>query len=155
MFQNILFPTDGSNASMQAAEAVFRLATSQGELHVTVAVVISPLAPDQSDYKTEYLDKHNAWLRKEAQLVADRVAQQLRVPGVSCTTKILEGRPVSAVLAKEVANGKYQLLVMSSRGLGYEQDTLHYLGNVTEHLIRRISIPILVVPVQNEDEEED
>ena len=153
MFQRILFPTDGSTASLQAIEAVIGLASPQRELSVTVAVVISPLAPDQSDYKREYVDKHNVWLRKEAQLAADRAVEKLRAPGVTCTTKILEGRPVSAVLAKEVAGGNYELLVMSSRGLGYEQDTLHYLGNVTEHLIRRISIPVLVVPVQEEEDD--
>lgn len=153
MFQRILFPTDGSAASLQAADAVARFASPQGRLDVTIVVVISPLTAAQSDCRAEYLEQHDAWLRREAQLMADRAVARLRASGAICTTKILEGSPVSAVLAKEAASGKYELVVMSSRGLGHQQDSLRYVGRVTEHVIRRVSIPVLVVPV--EDEEDD
>jgi len=43
--------------------------------------------------------------------------------------------------------------VMSSRGMGHQEDTLRYLGRVTEHMIRRVSIPVLVVPVADEEDD--
>ena len=155
MFQHIMFPTDGSAASLQAAIAVTRLASPlagpQARLNVTIVVVISPLTAEQTDCQADFLVKHNAWLRREAQLIADRAVEQFRATGVVCTTKILEGRPVSALLAKEAASGTYDLVVMSSRGMGHAEDSLHYVGRVTEHLIRRLSIPVLVVPVEEEE----
>lgn len=154
MYQRILFPTDGSPASLQAADAVARFAGPAGKLEVTIAVVISPLSAAQSDYRTEYLEPHNAWLRKEAQRSADRALEQLRARGLVCTTKVLEGSPVSAILAHEVAEGGYDVVVMSSRGLGQQHDRLRYLGSVTEHLIRRAAVPVLVVPVREEDDDD-
>src|SRR5579864_5221489 len=151
MFQHIMFPTDGSAASLQAATAVTRLVSPQSRLNVTIVVVISPLTAEQTDCQADFLEKHNAWLRREAQLIADRAVEQFRATGVVCTTKILEGRPVSALLAKEASSGKYELVVMSSRGMGHQEDSLHYVGRVTEHLIRRLSIPVLVVPVEDEE----
>lgn len=154
MFQRILFPTDGSPASLQALEAVTRLTGPDGNLQVTIAVVISPISAELNDYRSDSIEPHNAWLRSEAQRVANGVLEELRSPGLTCTTKILEGKPVSAVLAKEAAGGNYDLIVMSSRGLGQQQDKLRYLGSVTEHVIRRVATPVLVVPVKYEQEED-
>jgi nucleotide-binding universal stress UspA family protein len=36
--------------------------------------------------------------------------------------------------------------------MGHKEDTLRYVGRVTEHMIRRVSIPVLVVPVEDEDD---
>lgn len=155
MFQNILFPTDGSVASLRAADVLARVAGEDRDTHVTVAVVVEPLTADKSDYRPEFLQQHNAWLRLDAQRAADRATEQVRLPGLSCKTKILEGSPVSAALAKEAASGKYDLIVMSSRGLGQQRDSLRYLGSVTEHLLRRVSIPVLVIPLSDADEDDD
>jgi nucleotide-binding universal stress UspA family protein len=154
MFQRILIPVDGSAASLQAVDMAARLASPQGPLHVTVAVAISPLSAAESDYRTEYLEPHNAWLRTEAQRIADRAIEPFRAKGATCATKVLEGKPVSAVLAKEASTGQYDLVVMSSRGMGQQHDRLRYLGSVTEHVIRRVSIPVLVVPIEEVDEDD-
>jgi len=154
MFQRLLISVDGSAASLQAIDTAVRLAAPQGPLHVTVAVVISPLSAEESDCSTEYLEPHNAWLRTEAQRIADRATEPLRSKGAKCATKVLEGKPVSVVLAKEAASGQYDLMVMSSRGMGQQHDRLRYLGSVTEHVIRRVSIPVLVVPVEEAGEDD-
>ena len=49
VFQRIIFPTDGSAASLQGALAVTRLASDQSRFSVAIAVVVSPLAAEQSD----------------------------------------------------------------------------------------------------------
>jgi nucleotide-binding universal stress UspA family protein len=154
MFKCILFPTDGSTASLQAADALERLADPEGCLDVTIVTVISPVSSEESDFRTEAVEPHNAWLRSEAERIAKSVVEFLRSPSIRSTTKVLQGKPVSAVLAKEAATGRYDLIIMSSRGLGQQHDKLRYLGSVTEHVIRRVSIPVLVVPVKYEDEED-
>src|SRR5579872_3417853 len=111
MFHHVLFPTDGSAASLQAVPAVTRLVNPQSRLDVTIAVVVSPITAEQSDCQANLLEQHNSWLRREAQRIADRAVEQFRASGVVCTTKVLEGRPVSAVLAKEAASDKYDLVV--------------------------------------------
>lgn len=152
MFRHILLSTDGSKSSLDAAAAVSRLANPQDEIQVTVAIVISTLSSEKSDYRSDYLEQHNSWLRTEAQRALDQAVVQLQRPGLVCTTKILEGSPVSAVLAKEAADGQYDLVVMSSRGLGQQHDRLRYLGSVTEHVLRRVSVPVLVVPVEGDED---
>ncbi|MBI3864236.1 MAG: universal stress protein [Planctomycetia bacterium] len=153
MFQRILFPTDGSAASLQAIDAVARLSRPEGHLQVTVAIVFSPVSAESSDYRSDSIEPHNAWLRSESQRIAKRVEDEFRSRNLTTVTKILEGRPVSAALAQEAAAGHHDLVVMSSRGLGQQHDKLRYLGSVTEHVIRRVSIPVLVVPVTEEDED--
>jgi hypothetical protein len=69
MFKHILFPTDGSAAALQAVPAVIALAGLSQQVSATIAVVVSPLTPEQSDCQSDYLERHNAWLRKEAQRV--------------------------------------------------------------------------------------
>jgi nucleotide-binding universal stress UspA family protein len=152
MFKHILFPTDGSKASLEAADVLARLVSEQGRVNVTIGVVVTPLA-GESDYRDEWLEKHKVWLRREAQRAADNAVAVLRGTGANCITRILEGKPVSAVLASELGAGDYDLVVMSSRGLGQEHDRLRYLGSVTEHLIRRAAVPVLVVPVKDEEED--
>jgi len=152
VFQHVLLPTDGSTASLQATDVLARLAAPDRPLQVTIAVVVVPLSPTDSDFRTEFLAEHNAGLRRHGQLAADRAVEHLRASGAVCTTKVLEGKPVSAVLAREAETGGYDLIVMSSRGLGQQQDRLRYLGSVTEHVIRRASVPVLVVPVKDDEE---
>ena len=88
MYRRILFPTDGSTASLQAADALERLADPEGRLDVTIVTVISPVSSDQSDYRTEAIDPHNAWLRSEADRIAKSVVEVLRSPSIRCTTKV-------------------------------------------------------------------
>jgi len=154
MFQRVLIPIDGSAASLQAVDIVKHFNSPQGRVNVTVAVVISPLSAEQGDFRTDFIEQHNAWLRIEAQQVADRAIESLRAQGMNCAAKVLKGKPVSAILAREAVDGHYDLIVMGSRGLGRQEDRLNYLGNVTEHVIRRVAIPVLVVPVEEADNDD-
>jgi nucleotide-binding universal stress UspA family protein len=99
------------------------------------------------------VEQRNAMMRRNAEASLKRTSEALSARGVVCSVKILEGDPVSAVLAREARKGGYDLIAMSSRGLGKQKDTLHYLGSVTEHLIRRSQIPVLVIPVSEEEKD--
>jgi nucleotide-binding universal stress UspA family protein len=155
MFKKILFPTDGSEASLRAAEIVATRAASQGSAQVTVAIVIHPVEPEDSDFDVEFVKASNAQMHRNAECALQKVSDVFSRYKVACTAKTLLGDPVSAVVAKEALDGDYDLIAMSSRGQGLQQDRLGYMGKVIEHVVRRVSIPVLVLPVQEENRVDD
>lgn len=152
MLRKILVPTDGSHAALEAARVVGNLAEGAGNLHATVVVVIAPYTQTDTDFDPAYVEQRNRLMRQNAQEALKKTADLLTCKGLICMTKIIEGDPVSAALAHEARAGGYDLIAMSSRGMGKQKDSLHYLGSVTEHLIRRCDLPVLVVPVPEEDD---
>jgi len=147
MIRNILLPTDGSASALIAAETLADLAAIQPESRVTAVIAIAPLDAATTDFDEELVVRHNRKMREHAQAALDATCKILSQAGVTHTSKIVEGDPVSAALTIEVENGNYDAIVMGSRGLGMDRNDLHYLGSVTEHVIRRVNIPVLVIPI--------
>jgi nucleotide-binding universal stress UspA family protein len=150
MLRNVLLPTDGSTAALIAAETLADMIGTPSDAHVTVAIVIEPLSADTTDYDDEIVDRHNQKMRERAQVTVDATCRIFGRKNIAFTSKIVEGDPVSVALAHEVENGQYDAVVMGSRGLGMKKNNLHYLGSVTEHVIRRVGIPVLVIPVHKD-----
>ena len=148
MFGHILFPTDGSPASLEAARILANLLASASGVKVTLAVAFTPVDPSTTDYEPEFAAKHNTYLRKQAGnylSIASAIFDERRIP---VAFRVLEGMPISAVLAEEAQKGPYDAVVMGSRGMGMEESADNYLGSVTEHLIRRVSKPVIVIPLR-------
>jgi nucleotide-binding universal stress UspA family protein len=150
MLRNILLPTDGSTAALLAAETLADLVAAPSETTVTVAIVIEQLSVDSTDYDDEVVGRHNEKMRERAQSALDATCRVLGRKGISHAQKIVEGDPVSVALAHEIENGQYDAIAMGSRGLGMQKNNLHYLGSVTEHVIRRVDIPVIVIPVHKD-----
>ena len=146
MFKTILFPTDGSPAALDAARVVADLAARQKDLHVTIVSSIAPYDPSETDFGAEMVEMQNTRMRQAAGRALEATSKVFNGLHVANTTKIVCGDPVSASLAKEVNQGKYDLVAMASRGMAMQKDDLQYVGSVTEHLIRRVSVPVLVIP---------
>lgn len=154
MFKKILLPSDGSEAALKATRTVAELLVSTRNAQVTVVVVTLPPDTESTDFDLEFVEAHNTQIRRQAELALEKTSRILVERDIAHTSKILTGNPVSAVIAQEAKNGNYDLIAMSSRGLGQQKDKLRYMGSVTEHVIRRVSIPVLVLPV-GETLEED
>jgi nucleotide-binding universal stress UspA family protein len=150
MFKEILLPTDGSAAALHAAENIAGLTGSTRDTRVTVVVVTLPLDTRETDLDIEFIEAHNARMCHQAECALKATSDILEEQGIAHTAKVLQGNPVSAVIAKEALAGGYDLIAMSSRGMGMQHDNLHYMGSVTEHVIRRVSIPVLVFPAQDD-----
>jgi nucleotide-binding universal stress UspA family protein len=116
---------------------------------VTLVLAIAPLHVGETDYDDEIVERHNASMRERAKTALQATARVFERYNIACTTKVIEGDPVSLVLAREAENG-YDLIAMGSRGLGMQKSDLHYLGSVTDHVIRRSSVPVLVVPTHKD-----
>lgn len=153
MFKKILVPTDGSKAAYEAANVVGRLGAGTADLQASAVVVIAPYDTENTDFDPLVVEQRNTAMRRHAEEALKMTTDALSENGITCTAKVLEGGPVSAILAREARSGGYDLIAMSSRGMGRQRDSLHYLGSVTEHLIRRSQIPVLVIPVPEEEKD--
>ncbi|MFM7320271.1 MAG: universal stress protein [Armatimonadota bacterium] len=145
MFERILFPTDGSEAALDAADLLARSLKSSPATRVTVLVVTAPTDPESSDLSPDLVEHRNASLRRTAQRALDATAARLARGGIAYATRILEGDPVSKVIADESRHG-YDLIAIGSRGMGMSEEDHHYLGSVAERVIRRAGLPVLVFP---------
>jgi nucleotide-binding universal stress UspA family protein len=150
MFKKILVPTDGSPAALHAAETIAARLKPGSNLQVTIIVAIAPMDWNLTDFDTEFVVEQNRQMHTNAERVLAKTRDIFARHGIAYTAKILEGNPVSAAIACEADTGGYDLIVMSSRGMGRQADSLHYMGSVTEHVIRRVSTPVLVIPPPEE-----
>jgi|GEM_PF-1007238 nucleotide-binding universal stress UspA family protein len=141
MFRNILVSVDGSTSSERAlAEAIDIANSSRARLTILTAVSTPPawayapssvaaiqaLAPDLE--------------RESKEILAAAVAT---VPDSVPVTSILSTRPVRKALARELTGGRYDLLVMGSRGRGAFAASL--LGSVSQFALNHSQIPVLIV----------
>jgi len=147
MFKHILVPTDGSATSHRAAVEAAEMIPPASPTRVTLVLALSPLKPEETDFAEEIVEKHNAAMYEKAEKSLEKAARLFSIRGINFDTKIVEGDPVSAAIAKEAAAGDYDLIIMGSRGLGMHKTDMHYLGSVTEHVIRRVDLPVLVIPI--------
>jgi len=150
MLRKILFPTDGSGPAMLAAENLAELIENLSDSHVTIAIAVEPFSADTSDYDEDTVVVQNAKMRQRAQAALAATARIFENKSIRHAVKIVEGDPVSAALATEAEAGQYDVIAMGSRGLGMQKSDLHYLGSVTEHVIRRVPIPVLVIPIHKD-----
>lgn len=149
MFRRILLPSDGSAAALRAARETATLFTGREDVQMVVAVAILPLDIETSDLDPEHVRSQNALLRSHAQKALEKTLAVLADKGFATQGKILEGNPTSAVIAQEAVRGDYDLIAMSSRGVGIQRDRQSYVGSVTENVIRRVGIPVLVLPARD------
>lgn len=139
--EKILVPTDGSLASFGAARYAAKLAKAF-EAEVTLLHVVEvPRIPDQlliekrdSELRREFIEAGKAILALTQKTLSDL--------GVPANTELLEGRPGDAIVLAAV-QGKYDLIVMGSRGLGPSESAL--LGSVSDHVAHYARCPVLIV----------
>lgn len=150
MFRNILFPTDGSSAATHAIARSARLAKDMPGIQVTILIAVATRAVDETDESEEWLARENARLQENAQETLATTARLFTEVGICPMTLILSGKPASSVIIEEAARGTYDLIVMASRGLGTDRTERHYLGSVTENVLRKVTQPVLVMPIHSD-----
>ncbi len=143
MFKNILVPVDGSAAGFAAADKAVSLAKAfDGKVTVICAVDQYPFVGVGGDYafgQTEYLAAASAGA-KEA---VAKIASVINASGVPCATKVVEEHVVhEAIIAEAVATGADLIIIGSHGRQGFEKVLL---GSVTQRVLARAKIPVLVV----------
>ncbi|MFC5367773.1 universal stress protein [Salinirubrum litoreum] len=145
MYDRILLPTDGSDASETATEHALWLAEQSDATLSAVSVVDSRVYRSaDSDQQGEITET----LKRDATESVESVADRAAAAGVTCETAVLDGVPDTEILrfADEI---DADLLVMGTHGrTGRER--LANLGSVTERVVTGADRPTLVVTVEDD-----
>lgn len=141
MYKSILMPTDGSPCSFQALEHGLGLAKALGARVHFLYVLENPaqaiwIAPESVPYGLELLED----LRKAGEEAIAKALFLAQERGVEATGEVKEGVPVPTIV--EAAKG-FDLLVMGTHGRTGLDKLL--LGSVTEGVLHRVGVPVLVV----------
>lgn len=133
----LLIATDGSPASLAAAEEGVRLAKLLGAGVTFVGVANAPLPVLGDPYYQRALSKNlgamRAALAKSTPYAVER--------HVEYETELFEGSPAEVVL--DLAQSRdVDLIVVGSRGLGAAKGTL--LGSVSSEIVQKADRPVLV-----------
>jgi nucleotide-binding universal stress UspA family protein len=138
-FKRILCVVDFSSASLRAFDLAIRMASMQGScihvLHVIPRIVASLMDIPITTSRWTTTDEEKA--KRELPKLQERA----RKHGISATTEIRTG-DIDLAILKVLKETRSDLLAMGTHGRrGFE---LWALGSVTERMLRRSPIPILV-----------
>ncbi|MGC8877442.1 universal stress protein [Thermus sp.] len=141
MYKSVLMPTDGSPCSFQALEHGLGLAKALSAKVHFLYVLENPaqaiwIAPESVPYGLELLED----LKKAGEEAIGKALALAREKGVEATGEVKEGVPIPTIV--EAARG-FDLLVMGTHGRTGLDKLL--LGSVTEGVLHRVSVPVLVV----------
>ena len=145
MYDDILLPTDGSDAADAAVENAISLAAKyDSTLHVLYVA-------DTTEYSTvTFEDDVVDPLEQEGEGVVDGVVQRADAEGVVARGVVMQGG-VFETIQNYVADEGIDAIVMGThgrRGLGRA-----LLGSVTERVVRTSDVPVLTVRQTDADEE--
>lgn len=140
MYDDILVPTDGSDAALEAVEHAFPIAerfdATIHVLHVIEAALVGHSAPalDRDSVREALQDEGERAVTAVEERAADR--------GVASTGDVVEGVPETAILEYADDHG-IDMIAMGTHG----RDGLdrYLVGSVTERVIRRTDVPVVVV----------
>ena len=147
MFHNILVCVDGSEHSERALVEGIDLATTQ-RARLTLLTAVSRPPYWANTPLTAGIEPLAVDLQKEAEKTLRSAVDQ--VPASIPLTKILSEDPIREALICQIKSGKYDLVVMGSRGRGALSASL--LGSISHYALNHSEIPVLIVRA---DEDED
>ncbi|HEY3229435.1 MAG TPA: universal stress protein [Roseiflexaceae bacterium] len=137
MYHSILVPLDGSGLSEHAVPAAATIAHASGAaLHLTHVRV--PAAKQRANTASNTAESGTRD-RDYLETIVERLAAE---PDLKLTKTILDGEVVDALAAYAAASA-IDLIVMTTYGHGGLP--YHRVGSTTEALVRRISLPILLI----------
>jgi nucleotide-binding universal stress UspA family protein len=146
MFSNLLLPYDGSTFSALAAPLAIHLAAAFGaKLHVVRVHFSAPASP----YEPTTLNFDGS-LRDIERDQLETVVERALAAGVPATSELLEG-PVVAGLESYVEAANIDLIIMATHGRGGLTRAL--LGSVAEGLLRRVSVPVLLLHARSDEDD--
>jgi nucleotide-binding universal stress UspA family protein len=146
MYDEILLPTDGSEAAEAAVDHATRLARAfDGRVHVLSVVEPIPAVEMDAALVQERL-------REGADRAVDRAVDRIEAAGVETERSVRDGSAHRAILAAAEAVGA-DLIVMGTHGRTGVGRVL--LGSVTERVVRRADAPVLSVRYHPDEAEAD
>jgi nucleotide-binding universal stress UspA family protein len=141
VFLNILVAIDGSEHGAAALRTAAQLA---GEEHARLTVVTA--VPSTPAYAS-LTGAGAAVLSDAAGLIGEagvRMTKQVaELPDDLSVTSVVSAGPPAQVILERLREGRHDLLVMGTRGLGRVGSAL--LGSVSQDVLHEADVPVLVV----------
>jgi nucleotide-binding universal stress UspA family protein len=140
VFLDILVAVDGSEHAAQALRTAAQLAQEE-HARLTVITAVPP-APALAQ-----MSAAGVALTEVADLLGEagkRIRAQVDElpPDISVQSIVIQGQPVQVILDR-LRDGRHDLLVMGTRGLGRMGSAL--LGSVSQAVLHEAPVPVLVV----------
>lgn len=136
MYDDILYPTDGSEASKATLPHVVSQAEAfDARVHL-LYVVNTTYAGVGAAGKTNVNS-----LRERAEAILDKFEGRLRDEGIEAITRTREGDPYTEI--KGYSDEAVDMIVMGTRGRGGIEKYL--LGSVTEKIVRTADVPVFTI----------
>lgn len=147
MYDEILVPTDGSEAAERAVEHAVDLAsTYDARVHALYVVDASVYAT--LDTGAEMVMES---LEEEGEAAVGAIEAAAAERGVPVVTEVTTGSAHDAIL-DYAADNDVDLVVMGTHGrTGFDR---YLLGSVTERVVRTSDVPVLTVRMADEAEDE-
>ncbi|MFC6732322.1 MULTISPECIES: universal stress protein [unclassified Haladaptatus] len=149
MYDNILFPTDGSlGMSKVLTQCLYQARQSGATVHVVYVVDVRSyiILPEETQERiVELLVEEGQRALTE---VETRVKDKPDFEDVSFVYEILQGIPHEAIL-EYAREADIDLIVMGTHGRTGERKRV--LGSIAEEVVREASSPVLTVRIRDED----
>lgn len=144
MYRKILVPLDGSVRANIAAEHAMELAKTMNA-EVLFLHVIPSLPPYVNSYSDTlggaYQQIHDE-LEKTGREIMEKAKKDYENRGIFMEFKVIWGTPAMEI-CREAKEGRFDLIVMSSRGMGEVKGYL--MGDVSNRVVRHAYCPVLIV----------
>lgn len=141
MYRKILYPTDFSETSEKVIPYLMKLRSAGIEEVVILHVVDIFLRIPVLYAAAEFLDVIDK-MTIQAKEAANEVAKTLNNVGIKASVRIEQGLPLQEILRVEIEEA-VSLIVIGSHGRSNLEEML--LGSVSENVIRKATVPVLVV----------
>ncbi|KAB1197681.1 MULTISPECIES: universal stress protein [Haloferax] len=145
MYDNILLPTDGSDATEATIEHVTTLAQTYG-----ATVHVLSVADSRNRFETPSAGiAPDVWEESELERAEHAVDVAIEaLPDDVATERIVEEGVPDSVITEHANDADIDVVVMATHGrTGLD----HYLiGSVTERVVRQSSVPVLTVRAADE-----
>lgn len=140
--ENVLLPTDGSDGAAVAVDWGLTLAESfDAMVHAIYSVDTSRFPPQMAP--GQILSE----LESPGEDALEAVRERARDRGVSLTGTVATGPPARVIL-DYAGDNEIDLVAMGTHGRsGLER---HFLGSVTENVVRNAELPVFCVPMSGE-----
>jgi nucleotide-binding universal stress UspA family protein len=145
VFLNILVAIDNSDSARHALEQAIDLARAMNSKLTLITV-----APPLSHYVTR-AGVSGETMRKELDKWAEDILRKsaATVPDDVVVHRVQRGGHAGPEILREAERGRYDLIVLGTRGRGRAQEGL--LGSVNGYLHFHSRVPILSIPEENEE----
>lgn len=142
MYDQILVPTDGSDAARAAAEEAIALAEQfGGTVHAVYVVDESATNLLLNVASLESVTEAMSTAGSEA---TERIAEMCAAADVPVETEIIRGMQVHGAILEYIETHEIDLVVMGTAG---RRGVQHLLGSTTERVLANSSVPVLSVAI--------